>query len=81
MGDQKTCRAKFKCESEKKTQYSRTYEFLPVVGGSEENDQFFKTTPGGEMAIIVANDGVSFEVGKSYYLDFIEVAEAETNSL
>ena len=78
MGDQKTCRAKFKCESEKVFSGGyREYQFLPVVGGSEENDEFFKTTPGGEIKLHVKNEGVKFEVGKFYYIDFTEVAEAE----
>jgi hypothetical protein len=44
----------------------------PVVDGSEENKQFFKYTPGGQVQLNVLNEAASaqFEVGKEYYADF-----------
>lgn len=67
-------RAKFKCLSVKTTEYSKEYEFAPVINGSPENDEFFKTTPSGKLVLNVNNAGVNFVVGLEYYLDFNEVA-------
>lgn len=46
--------------------------FYPVSSGSEENKQFFKYTPGGQITFNVLNLDVAnnFEVGKEYYVDF-----------
>lgn len=46
--------------------------FTPVVDGSEENKQFFKYTPGGQIQFYVTNEAVAsrFEMGKQYYVDF-----------
>lgn len=66
-------RAKFRCDSIKTTTYGREFEFNPVIGGSPENEEFFKTTPGGKLTLNVKNDGVNFELGKEYYLDFTPV--------
>lgn len=51
------------------------YKFQVVVGGkSPENDQFFASTPSGNLEISAVADDL-FEPGKSYYLD---ISEAET---
>jgi hypothetical protein len=44
----------------------------PVVGGSEENDSFYKYTPGGSVALeVLAEDTAKFfEQGQEYYVDF-----------
>jgi len=44
----------------------------PVVGGSEENKEFFKWTPGGCVYFYVVDPSTAnqFELGKSYYVDF-----------
>ncbi len=42
-----------------------------VADGSEENKQFFASTPQATLEIGVMRD-CPFEVGKSYYLDFTE---------
>ena len=63
-------RAKFRCDSIKTTSYGREFELNPVISGSPENEAFFKTTPGGKITLLVKNDGVEFEIGKEYYVDF-----------
>ncbi len=67
-----TTRAKFECVSVLVSAWSKTYEFQPVMGtaGNPENEQFFKTTPGGKLSITIKNENVNFIPGKSYYLDF-----------
>lgn len=47
--------------------------FMAVADGSAENEEFFKSTPYGEMSLGVVTKQ-HFEVGKSYYID-IELAE------
>lgn len=44
----------------------------PVVGSSEENNQFFASTPTGEIKLGIVNVDAAngLEVGKSYYVDF-----------
>lgn len=46
--------------------------FCPVYNGSTENKEFFKYTPGGDIAIYTVNVQVAdkFEQGKEYYVDF-----------
>jgi len=72
-------RAKFKCDAIKKRDDVEGAEIymIPVVGGSEENDQFFKYTPWGSfhMGVVSTDTASLFEVGKEYYLDFTPVKE------
>ena len=63
-------RAKFRCDSVKTNSWSKEFEFSPVVGNSPENETFFKTTPTGKIVLNVKNEGVNFEIGKEYYIDF-----------
>lgn len=35
-----------------------------------ENQRYHEATPAGKLSITVTNHAVSFEPGKSYYLDF-----------
>ena len=44
----------------------------PVTSGSEENDKFFKWTPGGAISLQIVNPEAAkeFQVGKSFYVDF-----------
>ncbi len=66
-------RAKFVCYSEKIRQTCREFIFMPVAGGSDENKEFWKYTPSGEIKINLSNEAnTRFEVGKSYYVDFTE---------
>lgn len=50
----------------------------PVTGGSEENEKFFKYTPGGKIELhVVAPETLKmFEVGVEYYIDFTPATEA-----
>ena len=43
-----------------------------VYTGSEENEKFFKYTPGGQIFLNVVNNEAAdqFELGKEYYIDF-----------
>lgn len=69
-------RAKFTCTS-KVTQEWRggdktvTVHFMPVMGGSPENEAFFKATPAGGLELGGLKQEVAdqFEPGKDYYLD------------
>jgi len=65
-------RAKFKCEDI--TKYSGGFvgvTLQPVVEGSEENKQFWKNTPQGQLKMNITNPIAQgfFEPGKEYYLD------------
>ena len=61
-------RLKFNC-------YSKTQEGQVTLGavysGSEENKQFFKWTPSGNLVFGTINEDAlaMFEPGKEYYLD------------
>lgn len=65
-------RAKFRCNSVE----DQTVNLSPVIGGSEENDQFFKYTPFGEIKIGTINEAAlaQFEPGKEYFVDFTPAA-------
>jgi hypothetical protein len=75
-----TVRAKFKCKSVTKrkgwngAEFSYTFEFQVVTEGSEENEKFFATTPGGSLSLAALRDDY-FEVGKEYYLDASRVKD------
>ena len=66
-------RAKFKVDSIEKFEAHSTMRLSPVVGGSKENEQFWKRTPNGKIEFACLNHEATakFEVGKSYYIDFI----------
>lgn len=74
-------RAKFKCDSVTKTvnwsgnkdEHPFLYDvkMSPVVNGSEENKNFFKWTPSGEVKLSTMKED-HFIPGKEYYLDFTE---------
>ncbi len=44
----------------------------PVTGGSDENQKYYKYTPGGECRLSILNEAAArqFEVGKEYYVTF-----------
>ncbi|QTU64210.1 hypothetical protein [Streptomyces scabiei] len=71
-------RAKFRCNTEthKKwgpndSQVARSYEFSAVYDENLPEDQrYAKASPSGSLTIQVDNPAVSFEPGRSYYLDF-----------
>ena len=66
-------RAKFVCTG---ADEAGTATLTAVVGGSEENDEFFQYTPCGEISLNVNNDNVKFVPGQEYYVDFTEVPKA-----
>lgn len=69
-------RAKFTVDTKLETPYNFKFTMFPVVTGSPENEEFFKTTPAGQITIQVAKAlGDIFQVGKSYYVDFTEAVE------
>lgn len=51
----------------------------PVVGGSAENDQFYKYTPAGNINLSTINDDAlaQFEEGAEFYVDFTPAGEVE----
>ena len=68
-----TVRAKFKVSSV--TPYdggTANIELVPVIGGSAENEQFFKWTPWGSIKIgtINAQAAEQFKLGAEFYVDF-----------
>lgn len=60
--------AKMRCDSNE----AGNVILRPVVGGSNENDQYYKYTPGGECRLSILNEAAAkqFEVGKEYYVTF-----------
>ena len=79
-------RAKFRCSTEthkrwgpEESQASRSYEFMAVYDPAVPEDRrYAKASPSGSLTIQVDNPAVVFEPGKSYYLDFTPVDEAES---
>ncbi len=78
-----TVRAKFQCTSVRKYQahienpethqwepgFGYEYEFMAVTSGSEENKQFFASTPTGSLKMSAVRADL-FVPGQNYYLDF-----------
>jgi hypothetical protein len=80
-GSTMNVRAKFKVESNEPVQggEGKTVSLRPVVGGSPENDSFYKYTPGGHLVLSTINDeaAAALPVGQEVYLDITPiVAEA-----
>lgn len=76
-------RAKFRVESITSSKWGpqqevRTIKLVPVVGGSEENKQFYAATPGGSIDLQCLNlkAAEQFDLGKEYYIDFTPAEEA-----
>jgi len=74
-------RAKFYCASAKRFSADLAvalteYEFTAVYDdGIEENKRFARYSPTGRLTISVDNPDVEFEIGKCYYLDFVEARQ------
>ena len=68
-------RAKFKCEEVNKKIYSTEFVLNPVTTGSPENEDFFRTTPGGKISLLIRTQETParFELGKFYFVDFTEI--------
>jgi hypothetical protein len=68
-----TTRCKFKCDSV--THFAQgqfNVHMTPVIGGSKENEDFWKYTPAGSIEFHCLNEKVKFTPGKEYFLDIIE---------
>jgi hypothetical protein len=79
----KMVRCKFRCHYKDEYKDANTGEVIsatikmsPVYGDSEENKNFFKYTPGGELNFYTVNPtaAAQIEQGKEYYID-ITLAE------
>lgn len=77
-----TVRAKFYVHKVEKTGDGENEGYSialnPVVGTSEENKEFFKWTPCGQITIGTVNPlaAKKFEVGQEYYVDFTKAEKA-----
>jgi hypothetical protein len=67
-------RAKFKVTSvEANTEGGHgTVKLSPVIGGSAENDEFYKWTPSGSIELSTINESAvaQFAEGKEFFVDF-----------
>ncbi len=73
--DKTTVRAKFSCtDLTNHEDGSQTANFAAVISGSEENEKFFKFTPGGSLSLYYANPSIKFKIGKEYYIDISEAS-------
>lgn len=80
-----TVRAKFRCDNvidcqgwNNQQPETKVIYMSPVTSGKdEENNKFFKYTPGGQLTLYTVNPSAAeyFEKGKEYYLDFSKVGE------
>ena len=66
--------------AEKKSGEATAYDvqMTPVSGGSDENEKFFASTPGGVFTLVTVNEeaGKVFERGKEYYIDITPAEKA-----
>lgn len=68
-----TVRAKFKVTSITESEGGlKTANLQPVMGGNDENKEFFKWTPTGSIALGTMNPAAAeqFTPGKEFYVDF-----------
>jgi hypothetical protein len=68
-----TVRAKFKVQSVTESEGGlKSVNLSPVVGGSPENEKFFKWTPGGQIQLGTINPDAAaqFTPGRQFYVDF-----------
>ena len=70
-----TTRCKFKCDSVTQFEGAASVVLTPVVGGTDENKEFWKYTPSGKLEFNYVNENVKFIPGKTYYLDVTEAAQ------
>lgn len=81
-------RAKFKVTKLEVTGYNEAGEQIgnvhlaPVVGGSPENESFFRWTPHGGATIGTVNAEAfkKFKVGRDYYVDFTDASPVEKSA-
>jgi hypothetical protein len=74
-----TVRAKFKVTSitrrehwDKSKGEIQSIELQPVIGGSDENKEFYAATPTGSIKLDTINEsaGKQFTLGGEFYVDF-----------
>jgi hypothetical protein len=68
-------RAKMFCNSKTEgLEGEFTVQLFTVTDGSDENEQYFKYTPGGQCTLAILNKSAAdqFEQGKEYYVTFEE---------
>lgn len=68
-----TVKAKFKCESVTDFGTAKEVKLSPVINGSDENKQFSKYTPSGNLSMRIDNETDAseyFQPGQEYYLTF-----------
>jgi hypothetical protein len=68
-----TVRAKFTVQEIARTTSGYRIRLSPVTSGSEENQQFYKYTPGGSIELSTINDAAVEQFGSpgdSFYVDF-----------
>ena len=80
-----TVRAKFTCTEQRKYkgwgghEFFYGYKFQAVTGGNQENEEFFASTPSGNMEIAAVGADL-FIAGQDYYFDITPVpVPAPTN--
>lgn len=58
--------------AEKEEDQGSTVSLSPVMTGSEENENFYKWTPGGNIVLSTINKAAAdqFKVGMEFYVDF-----------
>lgn len=64
-------RAKFVTQSITEYNGAKEVKATPVKTGSEENDQFWASSPGGDLRLYITNLPAAemFKPGKSFYVD------------
>lgn len=70
-------RAKFVVYEESRSDWGGvTYRLRPVRGQTPENEEFFRTTPTGEISVTVKPSETSarLELGVEYYVDFTKAS-------
>jgi hypothetical protein len=72
-------RAKFRVQRIERFKWSQNQEvqtivLLPVVSGSEENQQFYAATPSGEIKLGTVNPAAAaeFDLDAEFYVEFIK---------
>lgn len=81
-GKMPNTRAKFKCNSVTKQEgwggakFVYNAKFFVVTGNSDENKQFFASTPTGTIEIGTVREDF-FEPGEEYYVDFTKVVKEQ----
>ena len=52
----------------------------PVTGGSPENEQFYRATPGGVIELVTINTDISNQLhfGDEFIVDFVRTRKADS---